>query len=318
MKKILLILTLIVSTVFFYSCDKTNNAGRELEQPIRVEENKEAEDTQEIVGDFGGYMWSVAHEDSEVYLFGSIHMAHEDLYPFAPQVEEAFETSDHLVVEADPTDMSQLALMVDKMTYKGTETVYDHLTDAGVEKFEAICLELGIKPQRFEKIQVWALGSNLMSLQLMKAGYDAESGVDVHFLERAKKAKMDILELEGSMFQINLLSSFEPLVQEEMFLGGLGTTEASIAEFETLYKFYLAGDHDQMTDYLMTEEISAYPEVEAAMLDDRNVGMADKIEAYLQTEDQYFLVVGLAHLLGDKSVVKLLEDRGYTVNRIDK
>lgn len=320
MKKILLVMTILLSTFMLFSCE--NNQENKDESLLLKEESlvenievlDEVPDTQEATSGFKGYMWSVEKDDSKVYLFGSIHLASEALYPFDPSVEEAFSSSDHLVLEADVSDMSQILELSEKMLYSGTDTVYNHLSEEGILKYEMICNELNLKPSLLERIQIWALGSNLMALQLNESDYKADSGVDMYFTNQAKKEAKNIIELEGAMFQVNLLSSFSDEVQEEMFISALGTTDETIESFEELYDNYLTGDIDLMTNYLMTEEISSNEAADKAMLEDRNIGMFNKIKTYLETKDDYFVVVGLAHLLGDKSVVALLESEGYKVD----
>jgi hypothetical protein len=51
------------------------------------------------------------------------------------------------------------------------------------------------------------------------------------------------------------------------------------------------------------------------MIDDRNDGMAKKIDGYLKTKDVHFVVAGAAHLMGEKGIVKLLEKAGYKVEQ---
>jgi len=36
----------------------------------------------------------------------------------------------------------------------------------------------------------------------------------------------------------------------------------------------------------------------------------------LKTNGTYFVVVGAAHLLGDKGIIQLLKDRGYSVEQL--
>ena len=52
------------------------------------------------------------------------------------------------------------------------------------------------------------------------------------------------------------------------------------------------------------------------LLDDRNKGMASKIEGYLKTKETYFVVVGAGHLVGDKGIIKMLKERGYSVEQL--
>ncbi|MNO04822.1 TraB family protein [compost metagenome] len=53
------------------------------------------------------------------------------------------------------------------------------------------------------------------------------------------------------------------------------------------------------------------------MLVDRNVKMTEKIEGYLKGKDSstYMIAVGAAHMLGEKGIVTLLQEKGYTVTR---
>ena len=51
-------------------------------------------------------------------------------------------------------------------------------------------------------------------------------------------------------------------------------------------------------------------------MDERNVGMADKIAGYLQTKGTYFVLVGAAHYVGDNSIIELLERQGIRGQRI--
>ena len=48
---------------------------------------------------------------------------------------------------------------------------------------------------------------------------------------------------------------------------------------------------------------------------DRNIAMVDKIEGYLNSnkEEVYFIVVGALHYPGEHGIVKLLQDKGYTL-----
>ncbi|MGA2330770.1 MAG: TraB/GumN family protein, partial [Syntrophales bacterium] len=48
----------------------------------------------------------------------------------------------------------------------------------------------------------------------------------------------------------------------------------------------------------------------------RNRNMAQKIEGYLKTNGTYFVVVGAVHLLGDKGIIQLLKDKGYSVEQL--
>lgn len=323
MKKKILLLCLCLTMIFTFGCNASNEANTENvanETEAVVSENTEEEVENEVeevtYGDYNGYFWEVSNGDAKVYLFGSIHMADDSLYPMSEAVEKAFEEADFLGVEADISNMAAVQSTIPLMMYEGDDTVYNHLSEEGIEKFESICEELKIQPKMLEKFKVWAVGSNLLSLQLLKSPYSANEGVDMYFIDKAKAMDKEVVELEGLDLQINLINSFSDEEQEVTFLSGLGSTEETIADFEDMYNKYLAADDAAMTEFLFSEEASAFESnVEDLLLRDRNIGMAEKIDEYLQTDKTYFVVVGVAHYLGDESVQRYLEEKGYEVNR---
>ena len=48
----------------------------------------------------------------------------------------------------------------------------------------------------------------------------------------------------------------------------------------------------------------------------RNRNIVLKIDDYLKTKATYFVVVGAGHLLGEKGIIQLLKERGYTVEQL--
>lgn len=320
MKRILIVLMVCVLMFTMIACQDNNN--------VEVNNNKEVDNTEndEVVenepeakeyGDFKGYLWEVKNGDSTVYLFGSIHISDENTYPFQQVVEDAYESADILGVEADVTDTAAVMASASLMTYENGETVYDHLSEEGIIKFEAMVAETAYTTQMLEKFRIWVAGSTIMQLQIMSEGFTSGEGIDIHFLNRAKESGKEVVELEGIIPQIELINGFTDAQQEAMFITGLGTKEESIDEFKTMYEKFMAGDDADLTEYLFSADgdLAADEEVEKAMLETRNIGMANKIDEYLQTDQTYFIVVGVAHYLGDESVIKFLEEKGYTVER---
>jgi len=54
-----------------------------------------------------------------------------------------------------------------------------------------------------------------------------------------------------------------------------------------------------------------------ALLDNRNVGMAAKIEPFLKAKGSpLFVAVGSAHMVGDTGLVNLLKKKGFEVEQV--
>jgi len=318
-KNIISILIVVLTMMALIGCqtinDNVNNNLIDLEES--QEEVVEIEAiSQPEYGDFGGYFWQVTNGEATVYLFGSIQMADEAMYPFNEAVENAFDSADILGVEADITDTAAAQKLIPLMMYDQDDSLYNHLSEEGIETFEAACDELGLNKNYHSRFKIWVAGSNLMSLQLMRSPYSASEGVDMYFLEKAHEIEKEIIALEGIEFQVNLINDFTDEEQEQAFFT-IGSLDETIEEFTKMYEIYMTGNDEQMTSYLFDtdNELTSDDNIEDAMLRDRNIEMAQKIDAYLQTDKTYFIVVGLAHYLGDESVIRYLNDMGYTVER---
>jgi uncharacterized protein YbaP (TraB family) len=101
----------------------------------------------------------------------------------------------------------------------------------------------------------------------------------------------------------------------EQALAELGDIERSTS---ALVRAYLNGDDASMLA-LIQDQAGEHPltrAFHAQLLDQRNRGMAKTIEAYLQTNQSYLVLVGAAHTVGAYGIVALLESAGFTATRI--
>ena len=91
-----------------------------------------------------------------------------------------------------------------------------------------------------------------------------------------------------------------------------------------LYKYWKEGNVEQLIDILINTDTEGYTKEDLAlmeqynkkMLDERNVGMKEKLEEYFNNNYTVFYMVGTAHLIGDNGIAKLLETDGYTVTLV--
>lgn len=312
MKRYYLFGLIFIMALMMIGCQKNEDVA------INAIESDVVKDTPEDVKNeklFKGYFWEISDEDNTVYLYGSIHMAKEDLYPLDEEVMNAYEASDYLVVEADVSNVDPVAYAA-AIVYDNS-TIYDHLSPEGIEKYEAICEEMHINPELYQNLKVWVAGSTLMQFQLMRSDYSAGYGLDMYFLNDANKTEKEILALEGMDYQLNLLNDFSDEIQESLFFDSLGTIDETIADFETLYTLFTSEDEKALEAYLVEEDsdLTTDPEIEKVMLTDRNINMANKIDEFMKADEDYFVVVGVAHYLGMDSVIAYLESMGYTVNK---
>ncbi|MDP4091610.1 MAG: TraB/GumN family protein [Bacillota bacterium] len=278
----------------------------------KKESTQEADAQQKKYGDVKGFLWEARKGNAVVYMYGSIHVGDEDTYPLAKEVEDAFDSSKVVVGEIDITNTKALAQQALNMVYTNGDTAYDHMSAEGKKKIEDACKELSFNPRSVLNEKVWALASIVSDYQMEKAGYKAKYGIDMYFMNKAK-GKKKIMEVEGAEFQFNLLNSFSDEEQEKYFVTPITTIDDTKKGMDEMFEAFKNGDEKAMLEAMGEDDRSS--NFYKKMISDRNKNMAAKIEEYLNTEDTYFVVVGLAHYLGEDGVIKQLQDKGYTVTR---
>lgn len=265
-----------------------------------------------------GFMWKVENEGNTVYLLGSIHLANSAMYPLRPEVMAAFDESDYLVVEADITKANEPAvqqMVLEMSSYKDGTTLKDHLSPEMYAKLEGILKENGAQAGALDTFKPWSVSSSLDYLKAMKSGFDANIGIDMYFLAQAIERKVPIMELESIKSQLEMMDGFSPELQEEMLAASIENYYKTESGIEELTDMWVTGDEEKLL--AITNVTGEKEELNKAMLTDRNLPMAEKIDGYLKGKEAktYFVVVGAAHMLGENGIVPLLEKKGYTVTR---
>ncbi|MET3938555.1 uncharacterized protein YbaP (TraB family) [Paenibacillus sp. PvP094] len=265
-----------------------------------------------------GFMWEVESNGNTVYLVGSMHIADDSFYPLREEFEEAFAEADYLGVEIDiskAADEAQQKLILDLGSYQDGTTLKDHVSSETYTKLGDILKKNGLEPNALDAFKPWVAESTLASLKSATAGYEASAGVDLYFIQKAIESKLPIIELESYESQLGMFNDFSKELQEETLKATLDNFDVLDDSVNQMAEMWKTGNDEQLLD--LTNNFSDNEEYNKAMLIDRNIGMADKIDGFLKSDkkEEYFIVVGAAHYLGEHGIVKLLEDKGYTVER---
>ncbi len=321
LRKWIYILLILIMFSALVACNKEEVKDNEQEEDI-VEVEPQPEPEQEEQEGSGGFLWKTTHNDITVYMLGSVHVATRDFYPLHADIEEAFEQSDYVAVEADILAIDPLesqALMDEMAMYTDGTTLADHIPAELYAELQTYLEQYGIPMETVDSYEPWFVYMLLDSLRILKFGYNAELGIDQHFLEAAVETEKEIIELESVEFQMSMFDSFPIEVQQYLVESSLDEASNAKDEMDKMLTLWKNGEEEALEEMILatdnqTEEEKIFT---TALLDDRNVGMTDKIEGFLNGEgnEQYFVIVGAAHYFGEKGILQLLEDRGYTVEK---
>lgn len=265
-----------------------------------------------------GFMWEVENNGNTVYLVGSIHIADDSFYPLRPEFEEAFAEADYLGVEIDlskAADEAQQKMVMDMGMYQDGTTLKNHISGETYAKLGKILQQSGMKPDALDAFKPWVVETTISSLKSVKAGYEAAAGIDLYFIQKAIERKIPVVELESYESQLSMFNGFSKELQEKNLNTALDNFDVLDDGVDKMAEMWKTGNDEQLLE--LTNSMASEPEYNKAMLIDRNEKMAEKIDGYLKNgkKEEYFIVVGAAHYLGEHGIVKLLQDKGYTVVR---
>jgi uncharacterized protein YbaP (TraB family) len=269
------------------------------------------------------FLWKVSSKTNTVYLLGSMHVVKPDFFPLPKEIEDSFAASKTLVVELDTEAVNQaqmLKLVFQHGKYPAGETLSKNLSKKTKDALDEYCAKKGMKLEALESLRPW-LVNLLLSVGELKAIGMSEDGIDKHFLKKAKADKKPIVELETADAQIKLFADLSADLQEKLLAKTLAEMGDLKGEMEKIDAAWKAGDFKAMDEIMLKSTLKRHPETKALMVkmfDDRNAKMVERIEVMLQGKEPGFVVVGAGHLVGDKGIVKLLEDKKYPVEQVKR
>ncbi len=266
------------------------------------------------------FLWKIEAGGGRVYLLGSIHVLSESLYPLPEVMEDAFRGSDALVVELDPTEDSAgvQQMLLAEATYTDGTTLADHVKPDDFAAFKQGLKDFNFDVSQFQSFKPWFVSLLVTVAVVQQMGFDPAYGIDMHFLEQAKQSGKPIITLETTETQVKALASLSDLDQGLLLrytVEDLGLLQDTFSQMIQLWR---SGDAEGLQALFSepTKERPEFDKIEKVIIDDRNNDMAAKIDGFLRGGKRCFVVVGSAHLTGEKGIVSLLRKRGYAPQQL--
>jgi len=276
-------------------------------------------------------LWKVEGKDltKPSWLFGTIHIGDPRVTTLHPRAEEAFDALDVFYAEIDLDPAAQAALlplMMRKDNKTLSEAIGPELSKELDATLKSINPEASTEP--FQPLKTWVVTMTLNVMVMFKNTPEELQGkeaLDAVLQARATKAGKKTDALETADFQMKI---FEVLNEKEQqaFLAATikqikedpGAVEKQGKDLLTAYLTGTPRDLGKIMKKAMTQVEGDKELTERfmkAVLDDRNIGMANKADEFMQgaKDRSHFFAVGALHYTGKTAVQKLLRKRGYTI-----
>jgi uncharacterized protein YbaP (TraB family) len=219
-------------------------------------------------------------------------------------------------LDMDDLDRAQMEQAVaDLAMLPAGQTLQQQLGAQVYDRFVATTRTLGVDAAMLDRFRPWFAAITLVQLQLMKMGFDPESGVERRLTGRAASDGKPIQGLETAREQLEIMARLPEKQQREFLLYSIDDAQRMASEVDKLLAAWRSGDAAGMAS-LLQEGFDEYPDLYRPLTVDRNRKWIPQIEQLLDAREDYLVVVGALHLVGKDSVIDLLERKGYKIRQL--
>lgn len=295
MSRILLPL-LITASLIWTSCNSQSESD-----PI-------AEDGQSL-------LWKIEGNGLEEasYLYGTIHLISQKDFLFTKRIRKAIAKSEVMVFEIDMNMEAMMAASLGSM-FSGDTTIADYLSEAQYDSLQSFLLDsLGVSSLE------WASYKRMKPLFLSTVFYTKTLdgmpvSFEIEFKSVADSLEIPVLGLETVEEQLAFANSISMEDQVSMLMNSVRNHEEETEMMADLTRFYKEGMIDSIM--VVMEEVPEYGAIEENLLVNRNKNWIAGIDSIIKGQ-RAFIAVGAGHLPGERGVIKLLEQEGYTLTPIE-
>lgn len=266
------------------------------------------------------------------YIIGTHHLANVGFVEKINGVKEALTETEQVYGELKWDAMANpdsLKAMQERMMLPEGQTLKTILTPEQYKRLDAFMtakMGAGMSNPMVEaqmgKLTPMALVTQFqMLLFLMNhmGEFDPSSTFDQYFQAQAQKNNLPCGGLETMSFQAQLLYGSTPMERQvEQLMCLIDNEQFNVQMLEEMTKAFYAQDLDALKkamDVKLGTSCDSKPEEEAALIDNRNADWLTKMPAIMKQAPTFF-AVGAGHLPGEKGVLQLLRNAGYTVEGV--
>jgi uncharacterized protein len=264
-------------------------------------------------------VWAIHGAHNTVYLAGSVHLLKAEDAALPAAFNRAYASSKGLVMELDVGNTSALEAtgwMLENGTLPPGTTLRDRLGEARYRRVSGEAEQLGLPTELLEQFQPWVVGMELLELQYQKLGFQPDSGVEQQLDQRAQADGKPVTGLETVAEQLGVLGAMSEQDQLhflDMIVAEMGDVDS---DTQAVIVAWRNGDAARLAA-LLSEEYKSFPALYRTLVSDRNRHWMPQLQKLLQGEQNYFVVVGALHLVGDGGLLELMRRAGYRPEQLD-
>ena len=243
------------------------------------------------------------------YLFGTIHLICRNDFVWNKHMKKSFNASEKICFEMDLDDRQTMIDAAMGFIDTSGKLLSDYFSKEEykiVKKF--IKDSLDIDPVLLLKATPVALENQI---SMLSVGCANAIAYEDSLLYMAKKRKKEVWGLESAKEQIDVLTGLSNEDAAKEVLEDIKGLAANRAEYSMLVNTYKHQDIETLYTLIVKENAIDI----APLLDNRNAKWISRMDS-MMAKNAVFFAVGAGHLWGEKGLITLLTQKGYTAEPV--
>jgi uncharacterized protein len=260
-------------------------------------------------------MWVVKDKDSELVLFGSIHVLPPGLDWITPKLRQELQDADDIWFELpiDPQSEAETATLATQSGVLPPDaSLFKELSPEDSALMARDAAAYDVSPALLDRLQPWLAEIALAGGAYHKVGADAGSGVEKTIAALATpKAERKAFETPAE--QIAMLAGGSRNEQVASLRETLHDLAERPDEYTVLVKAWMDGDVVALDREALAPIRKTSPSLFKRLVIDRNGRWTQILDDRLKGHGRTVAVVGIGHLIGPDGVPARLRALGYSV-----
>ena len=262
-------------------------------------------------------MWRVSDADSEIYLFGSVHVLKPTTEWRTGTLDDALTRADEIYFELPMTAEAQAAsqsLIPQFGLNQPGQPLRGMLSTKENEQLVRVAGQYGLPAAQLDPLQPWLVSVTLSMMALQGQGYNPMSGVELTLAGEIDDSRERFFETYADQF--GFFAGLSRDIQVDFLTVTMEQIEENPTALDELVDAWAAGDVSALDQIFHDGMRETDQEVYDVLILNRNVNWADQIETLMSGSGSAVIVVGAGHLVGENGVPNMLTERGYSVERV--
>ena len=265
-------------------------------------------------------LWRAQGISNSVYLLGSIHLLRAEDHPLPAVIDAAYDDAEVLIMELDMDDIDA-ALTQRLFTQSGVlsdgTTLRDLMGEELYLRAEAAAELSDIPIDLLAQSKPWLAAITVEMMALYRIGFNPTLGVEMHMTSRAVADGKPIEGLEAIEDQLGFLDGLSLQAQRELLIQTLEDSANMGESIDAMIRAWRYGDIDFLESGLL-DSFAEHEELNEKLVTNRNRRWVSQITELLDDRDDYLIIVGALHLVGDAGVPNLLAQNGIEILQLSE